>query len=322
MPSSIHTVIHSPLPRLLWDSSVYDRAYAFSVMLMLNPNLDYAQLLRFQFSVSLRFGYPIPDDQHELHIFGKHATDIQNLVPAFLCSSLDSRRPFDSALTWYESLPCSPGVSVSDSPPPSATPPRSLSRQSSVPDTSEPVYCASSSCDASRSASASTSPSHSLAPSPLPSRSPSPSPPSSLPTEFSERPFILVQSRQRRRSAVKKFARQSESTRASAPADMPVVSSSPSLPSVTNLVAVPAVQSAISPRLPVYSCTPTPGQPPPPPTHRDLIQYSLYLHELISWIRPYSLTKLTSFERIEMCLARAALIGATPQPFPFQLGPA
>jgi hypothetical protein len=105
--------------------------------------------------------------------------------------------------------------------------------------------------------------------------------------------------------------------------------------------AVPAVPDAVAPpsvsrpRLPVYSFTPTPGLPLslhvkcddsparvlasalPKPTHRDLRQYSLYLHELINWVRPRSLTHLCSIDRIQRCLDKAAELGVVPDPFKF-----
>ena len=104
MPT-IHAIIHKPVPPRVWESSAYERHYAFTVMQDLCPSLDTNRLLPLSFSVSFRFGAPMPANRHELHITGKDALVVKRLVPAF--SPLAALSAPINFGTWYESLPAS-----------------------------------------------------------------------------------------------------------------------------------------------------------------------------------------------------------------------
>jgi hypothetical protein len=86
MPT-IYTSIPLPAPHKLWFSAESNRHYAYSCMYTLCPSLNFSQLAALSFSVSFRFGLPLPPDRHDLLISGDDASTIQRLVLVFLCSS-------------------------------------------------------------------------------------------------------------------------------------------------------------------------------------------------------------------------------------------
>jgi hypothetical protein len=117
MPT-IYTSIPLPAPHKLWFSAESNRHYAYSCMYTLCPSLNFSQLAALSFSVSFRFGLPLPPDRHDLLISGDDASTIQRLVPGFsLLKSADSE--LFRVHTWYDSVLAFPS-------PASASPDRSL----------------------------------------------------------------------------------------------------------------------------------------------------------------------------------------------------
>jgi hypothetical protein len=250
---------------------------------------------------------------------------------------------------WYECLPRSLAgslpVSAAGSPRASPCP----SRKMSLPDTDQPIFPASSSCDASRSSSRSLTQSRSS--SPVPSRS------SSSPARHSRR-----SSHRSRRRSVSSSRRPATRSRSHTPSSLAPRSVSPSLSShrhsdaaepdeqpwqiVTSrkrsreskraalpvaspttcpvaaaprlsaaAVCLPAVVpidlSAAIARLRASFCTPLPVAAPD-----QLRSYSLFLHELLRWKLPFNPVQAYGADRIRKCLLHAESIGVDTGPRP------